>query len=256
MTPSSIVTVLPTTISNNVVINNFIICLFGCQIFVNNGTIITALPFTMTSATATVSPTTTLPPPGVCTTVTAIPTEDCFTVIVCGVNVSSVHETFHHMMHNSHHSGLVITSNSDDLVDPKNLNVDMPFYDTDSQGSFSDPLFADDASFIRAASHAFESDPNSSDADPSRSSKEGAGLPKSNLDQPNEQERRERSQHVRSQDNIHSGGEAEMRGRSKKYKTGKGKLQKMGNAGNPSINNASLSCIMLVMSLVALIVNV
>ena len=47
-----------------------------------------------------------------------------------------------------------------------------------------------------------------------------------------------------------------MRARSKNYKSGKGKLQKMGNASNPSTNNANLSCIMLIMSLAAFIVNV
>lgn len=119
---------------------------------------------------------------------------------------------------------------------------------------FPGSSFASDDGFIHAASHAFEDGPNSSDADKSRNSKEGLGIPKANFDQLNEQEKREMGQRVRSQDNIYSDDEMEGK-KAKKYKSGKGKLQKMGNVGNRSTSNGTILYAVII-GLVCLIVNV
>lgn len=212
---------------------------------------VTVLPITTSNGTVTVLPTSTFPPPGTCTTVTAIPEEDCFTIVVCGVNVTSVVEVFHHMMRQFHHSHHVICSD----VDPDALsNMDTNIYPggNDPQSSSFDSSFTSDDTSISAASHAFEDGSNSSDSDPNKHSKEGLGISKAKFDQLSEQEKREMGQRIRSQDNIHSDDEYDKK--SKKYKSGKGKLQKMGNAGNRSQKSGSILCA-IVIALVCLIIN-
>jgi hypothetical protein len=184
--------------------------------------------------------------------VTAIPEEDCFTVVVCGANVTSVVEAFHNMMGHFHHSHHVVTCSD---VDPMALSsMDANIYpgDDDLQNASFDPSFASDDTFIQAASHAFEDGSNSSDADQNKHSKEGLGISKAKFDQLNEQEKREMGQRIRSQDDIHSDEEHDRK--AKKYKSGKGKLQKMGNAGHSSAKNESILCA-IVMALVCLIIN-
>ena len=156
-------------------------------------------------------------------------------------------------MHSFHHSDAFITSDGMSPVELGNMDTGVSF--DDPQKALFDPSSSNDDAFVHAASHAFEDGSNSSDSDPSRNSKEGVGISKANFDQLNEQEKREMNQRIWSQDNIHSDDDTDGKAKSKKYKTGKGKLQKMGNAADRSAAPGSLLCVVVV-SLIGLIVNV
>lgn len=158
------------------------------------------------------------------------------------------------MMQSFSQSSLVITS-SDIDVQGMSTDIDTNISGDDPQFMMDDSFFADETSLIQAASHAFEDGPNSSDADKARNSKEGLAIQKTKFDQLSEQEKKELGQKVRSQDNIHTDDEVEGE-KSKKYKSGKGKLQKMGNAGNRSTNTNGAFLCTVIICLICLFVNV